>query len=194
MNSDLKVMLKSVVEEAIHPVKVSLNDMKDNLVNLQEEQHAMRNDLATLQKDQHAMRNDLAALLTDQHAMKKDIATLQKDQHVIRNDLATLQNDQHAMRNDLTTLQKDQHAMRKDISALQKDQHAIKDEQQKMNTRLKKVEVLLNLTYEQTGHLTEKYQEISSKLENVAMKGDLTYFDKKISEHDRRFHKIGRAH
>lgn len=120
MNSDLKVMLKSVVEEAIHPVKVSLNELKDNLVNLQEEQHAMRNDLATLQKDQHA----------------------------------------------------------------------IKDEQQKMNTRLKKVEVLLNLTYEQTGHLTEKYQEISSKLENVATREDLVYFDKKLGEHDRQFHKL----
>lgn len=148
MNSDLGVMLKSVVEEAIYPVKISLNELKDNVAYLQEEQHAMRNDIATLQKDQHAMRKDL------------------------------------------TTLQKDQHAMRNDLATLQKDQHTIKDEQQKMNTRLKKVEVLLNLTYEQTGHLTEKYQEISSKLENVATRDDLVYFDKKLGKHDRQFHKL----
>jgi len=45
----------------------------------------------------------------------------------------------------------------------------------------------------QTAKLSEYHTEVLAKLENVATKDDLTYFDKKIGEHEREIFKFKNA-
>lgn len=66
----------------------------------------------------------------------------------------------------------------------------IKHEQQKTNERLDSIDSKQHIIYEQTGKLSEYHTETLSRLDNLATKDDLEYFDKKITEHDREIFKM----
>ncbi|GAA0431812.1 hypothetical protein GCM10008983_05510 [Lentibacillus halophilus] len=62
--------------------------------------------------------------------------------------------------------------------------------EQSANERFSNIESKLQIVYEQTGKLTEYHEQTMAALERVATKDDLTYFDKKIGEHDREISKL----
>ncbi len=66
----------------------------------------------------------------------------------------------------------------------------IKREQQNTNERLDRIDSKQYIIYEQTGKLSEYHTETLSQLDNLAAKDDLEYFDKKITEHDRKIYKM----
>jgi len=96
-------------------------------------------------------------------------AVLQEELNPLRNELNGLKNEVNGLKNEVTQ---------------------VKQEQQKTNERLTNLESKLHIVYEQTGKLTEYHTETMSKLEHLATKEDLEYYDKKISQHEREIFKI----
>ncbi|MUV37120.1 hypothetical protein JNUCC1_00926 [Lentibacillus sp. JNUCC-1] len=76
------------------------------------------------------------------------------------------------------------------IQDLKKEMVEVKTEQKETSRRLTSMEGKLQIIYEQTGKLTEYHTETIENFEHLATKEDLTYFDKKITEHDREIFKI----
>ena len=76
------------------------------------------------------------------------------------------------------------------LASMASDLKSVKKEQQYTNERLTLIESKQNIIYEQTGKLTEYHTETMSGFDQLATKEDLSYFDKKITEHDREIFKI----
>ncbi len=77
-----------------------------------------------------------------------------------------------------------------EIKDVKEEVSAVKAEQQKTNERLVNIESRQQIIYEHTGKLTEYHTEKMASFEHLATKEDLSYFDKKITEHDREIFKI----
>lgn len=94
------------------------------------------------------------------------------------------------VKTEVASLKADVNGLKAGMNSLKGEVKELKTEQEKTNDRLSSIESKQNLIYEQTGTLSDFRTETLSRLDKLVSKGDLAYYDKKISEHDREIFNI----
>jgi len=101
---------------------------------------------------------------------------------VVQGDVSSLKESQDLMKDDTS-------GMKSDISGIKVEMTGIKDDIFSLKETTARMEKKLNITNEQTGKLTEQNHTILARLDNMATKENLEFFDMKIGKHDRDIYK-----
>lgn len=89
------------------------------------------------------------------------------------------------LKSELNGVKQEMHGFRTELNGVKLEIEGVKREQQLTNERLVTIEAKQQLIYEQTAHLTDFRSETLTRMEQLATREDLRFFDLKIVEHER---------
>lgn len=115
MNTELKAMLESVINEALQPIK-------DDIRSLKEDVQALKGDVQILKKDVQSLKGDVQVLKGDVQKLEADFQTLQSGQSELQQLARAIYDRQEETDARLEALTMDVHHTTGDITSLKQVQ------------------------------------------------------------------------
>ncbi|MEK3935032.1 hypothetical protein MKY41_06885 [Sporosarcina sp. FSL W7-1349] len=149
MNTELKAMLETVIQEALQPI---------------------REDIQVMKGDIQVMKGDIQSMKEDIQSMKDDIKSLKKDVEILKSDVCTLKNDVETLKSDVGTLKSDIETLKSGQAELNDIVRVIRDRQDETDAKLESMHMDLHKVIGETAALKQGQERQDKILESLALR------------------------